>query len=292
MIADKSPLREMPPADTSRLSFVPCDLGSADWDALLSDGDVIHHYACTTVPETANNDPLGDLDGNVRATVRLLETLRKKRGTRTIFPSSGGTVYGRLRKSPVSEDHPLDPITVYGVSKVAIEKYFGFYRNIHGLDLRVARLSNPYGIGQNPLGKQGAVTTFFDLAMRDQPIEIWGDGSVVRDYIHISDAVDGLLAVLNAPLEGWNDQPVFNIGSGAGTSLREILTVLEERLGRKLNVRYLPGRRFDVPSSVLDIGRARATLGWAPKLAFSAGMDLMMSDYRAKQTAYSTLLPA
>lgn len=161
---------------------------------------------------------------------------------------------------------------------------------MYDLDLRVARLSNPYGIGKNPVAKQGAVATFFDLAMRDQPIEIWGDGSVVRDYIHISDAVDGLLAVLNASLEEWTEQPVFNIGSsGAGTSLREILTVLEERVGRKLNVRYLPGRRFDVPINVLDIARAKSILNWAPKLEFGAGMDLMLKDYRAGQTIYSTL---
>lgn len=186
VIAERSPLREMPSAEALRLSFVPCDLGSADWDVLLADGDIVHHYACSTVPETANKDPLADLDSNVRATVRLLEALQRKHGTRLIFPSSGGTGYGPLRYSPVREDHPLDPITVYGVSKVAIEKYLGFDRQIHNLDLRIARLSNPFGVGQNPHGKQGAATTFLNLAMADEPIEVWGDGSIIRDYIHIS----------------------------------------------------------------------------------------------------------
>ncbi len=290
VVADRSPLKEAPPdVNTALLSFVPCDLASADWDALLSDGDVVHHYACSTIPKTANDDAVGDLDVNVRGTVRLLEALRRRHGTRLVFPSSGGTVYGPLRNTPVSEDHPLNPITVYGVSKVAIEKYLGFYRAIHNIDLRIARLSNPYGVGQNPRGKQGAATTFLNLAMADEPIEVWGDGSVIRDYIHISDTVAGLLSVVDATPVPFTDHPIFNIGSGKGVSIRDILALLEERLGRALRVRYFPSRQFDVATNVLDIQRARLVLGWIPRLEFSAGMDLMIRDYLAGRSNYSTL---
>ncbi len=291
VIADRSPIKEAPPdVNAALLSFVRCDLASADWDSLLRDGDVVHHYACSTIPKTANDDPLGDLDVNVRGSVRLLEALRRRHGTRLVFPSSGGTVYGPLRHAPVPEDHPLDPITIYGVSKVAIEKYLGFYRGIHHLDLRIARLANPYGVGQDPRGKQGAATTFLNLAMADEAIEVWGDGSVVRDYIHIADTVAGLLAVVDAAPVPFSDHPIFNIGSGKGVSIREMLALLEDRLGRAIRVRYLPSREFDVATNVLDIERARLILGWSPRLEFSAGMDLMIRDYRAGRSVFSTLL--
>ena len=291
VIANRSPMKEAPPdANGELLSFVQCDLATAEWDAILLDGDVVHHYACSTIPKTANDDPVGDLDVNVRGTLRLLEALRKRRGTRLVFPSSGGTVYGPLQHTPVSEDHPLNPITAYGASKVAIEKYLGFYRAMYGLDIRIARLSNPYGQGQDPRGKQGAASIFLHLALANQPIEVWGDGSVVRDYIHIADAVAGLLTVADAEPELLIDHPIFNIGSGRGVSITDILAFLEERLGRALHVTYLPGRQFDVTINVLDIRRARLVLDWFPRLEFRAGMDLMIRDYVAGLN-YSTLLP-
>jgi UDP-glucose 4-epimerase len=290
VIANRSALKEpFPDVGADLSSFVSCDLVSADWDALLQDGDAVHHYACSTIPKTANDEPLADLEVNVRGTVRLLDALRRRTGIRLVFPSSGGTVYGPLRQTPVSEEHPLDPITIYGVSKVAIEKYLGFYRTMHGLDVRIARLSNPYGVGQDPSRKQGAATIFVNRAMAGQPIEVWGDGSVVRDYIHISDAVAGLLAIVDAPAVSSSEHPVFNIGSGKGVSIREILALLQERLGRVLQVSYLPSRGFDVACNVLDIGRARSVLGWTPRLEFADGMDLTIGDYRAGRTSFSTL---
>lgn len=291
MIADRSPLKEpLPQAGPDQPAFVSCDLASAEWDALLRDGDVVHHYACSTIPKTANDEPLSDLDVNVRGTLRLLDALRRRSGIRLIFPSSGGTVYGPLRHTPVGEEHSLDPITIYGVSKVAIEKYLGFYRAMHGLDVRIARLSNPYGVGQDPSRKQGAATTFVMRALAGEPIEVWGDGSVIRDYIHISDAVAGLLAIADAPADSLGEHPVFNIGSGKGVSIAEILQKLEERVGGALRVTYSPSRGFDIPCNVLDIGRARSVLGWTPKLTFDAGMDLMIDDYRSGRSCYSTLL--
>jgi UDP-glucose 4-epimerase len=99
-------------------------------------------------------------------TLRLLETLRRYGGKRLIFASSGGTVYGKVLLKPVSEDHPLNPITAYGVSKVAVEKYLGYYRDLYGLDCRIARISNPFGVGQDPSRKQGAATTFVLIMCR------------------------------------------------------------------------------------------------------------------------------
>src|SRR5208282_4095080 len=216
VIADRAPPPKSLMAELGeRASWVNLDFGGADWDSLLRGAGVVHHYAWGSVPGTAN-DPSEDFTTNVQPTLRLLEALRqvavRREAPSLIFPSSGGTVYGKVRNVPTREDHPLAPINVYGAGKASAELYLGVYRAIHGLDCRVARLSNPFGAGQDLSRGQGAATTFVYQALSDQPIHIWGDGEVVRDYIHVSDAAAGLVALACAPR---NDRCwIFNMGSG------------------------------------------------------------------------------
>jgi UDP-glucose 4-epimerase len=290
ILAGRSPLAiALPGVSSNDVSFRYLDLSTVHWDALLEGSDVIHHYAWSTIPQTANEDPIGDLDTNVRSSLGLLEAMRRRRGGRLIFASSGGTVYGVLRRTPVSEDHPLKPITVYGASKVAVEAYLGVYRALYGIDCRVARLSNPFGAGQDPRRNQGAASVFLHKSLAGEKIAIWGDGKVVRDYIHISDVVSGLISLVDAALDCHSDLPIFNIANGEGVDLNRIVAILSARLGRKLDVAYEPGRPFDIPVSVLDISRARNFLGWAPRLSFEQGMALSIRDILSGSQAYSTL---
>ena len=271
-------------------SFHLLDLDAPDWASLLNDYDVIHHCAWSTVPKTANDNPLKDIDDNLKGLVRLLEALRAFPGKRLVFASSGGTVYGRLQHIPVPESHPLAPITAYGASKVSAEAYLGFYRGCYGIDCRVARISNPFGAGQNPRGGQGAVTTFLFQALEHEPITIWGDGSVVRDYIHIADLAAGLIRLGQAEFSPADPLPIFNVASGHGVSLNSIIDTLRSRLGLNPQVNYLPGRAFDVPVSVLDITKAGTELNWRPSLSFEDGCARMLHDIRRGQTLFSNLL--
>ncbi len=290
VLAGRTPPAESPPGvDARQWSFVQLDLASAPWSELLRAGDVVHHYAWSTIPGTANDNPLADLDVNLRGTLRLLDALRRLDGVRLVFASSGGTVYGPARHLPIPETHPLEPVTAYGVSKTAAEKYLGFYRAAHGLDCRIARIANPFGVGQDPHRRQGAASIFMQRALAGQPIEIWGDGEVVRDYIHITDVVSGLLALSEARLERGRGDAVFNLGTGQGASLRQLVVLLEQRLGRRLQVRSLPGRGFDVPANVLDITRASAVLGWRPKLDLRVGLERTAADYAAKCSTWSSM---
>lgn len=252
------------------------DLTVADWDSLVAEVDVVHHYAWSSIPATANADPAADLIGNVGLTLRLLDALKRRGKGRVVFASSGGTVYGRLHYTPVTEDHPLAPITAYGAGKATAELYLKLYRALHGLDCRIARIANPYGAGQNVQRGLGAVTTFLHHALSGQKIEIWGSGEVVRDYIHISDAASCLVNLACAPRT--DEDFIFNIGSGVGISLNTIVAELELCLGRRLDVRRSQPRSFDVPVSVLAIDRARRVLGWSPRLSFSAGIALTLAD--------------
>ncbi|MDP9094992.1 MAG: NAD-dependent epimerase/dehydratase family protein, partial [Pseudomonadota bacterium] len=139
-LADRAPLARALPHDiAASVGLQLFEFGSADWDTLVANVDVVHHYAWGSLPASANANPGGDLLTNVGATIGLLDALHRRGDGRVVFSSSGGTVYGKLRQTPVPEDHPIAPITAYGAGKAVAETYLGLYRHMHGLDCRIAR---------------------------------------------------------------------------------------------------------------------------------------------------------
>ena len=231
--------------------------------------DVCYHLVSTTLPKSSNADPVYDIESNVVATLRLLNQAVKSGVRKIVFTSSGGTVYGNPISTPVQESHPTNPVCSYGISKLAIEKYLGLFKLLHGLDYTVLRIANPFGERQRTHSSQGAVAVFLGKILRGEPIEIWGDGSIVRDYIDISDVVDALLLAM----EQTSDQHVFNIGSGRGHSLIELIRAIEKVTGRTADCRYLQSRAFDIPSNVLCNKLANQCLGWSPKVGFEEGLE-------------------
>ena len=288
--ARTAPPYAFPDDVAERISWTPFRMEEADWDALTEGVAAIHHYAWSSIPATANRNPAADLAVNVTRTLGLLEALRRRgdegRRVPLVFASSGGTVYGALRRVPARETDELAPLGAHGAGKAAAELYLGVYRSLHGLDCRIARIANPFGAGQDPTRGQGAITTFLHHALSGQPITIWGDGEVVRDYIHIADAAAGLVALARAPRR--DGRAVFNIASARGVSLNDIIAELRARLARAIEVRYEPARGFDVPVSVLDVTLARDQLGWGPLLSFAEGMSRTLADLE-RATAFSTL---
>lgn len=273
-------------ANTAAIETLVLDvarLDSAAFDDIVHGMDVVHHCAWSTIPESANLDPRSDMEINLGMTLGLLDALKRRGGGRLVFCSSGGTVYGHLRHTPVAEDHPLDPITAYGVSKMAAEKYLQLYRTLHGIDTRVARIANPYGAGQNPLKPQGVLGTIVHRALAQQTIEIWGDGTQIRDFIHIADVVDGLVSLADADVSALPPSlmPVFNFGSGIGYSLNEIIEQVASCDLPAMDIRCLPGRAFDVKASVLDIGQAARWLAWRPRISLQRGIMQMIADLKA-----------
>lgn len=234
----------------------------------LSGADVCFHLVSTTLPRSSNEDPIYDITSNVGGTLALLQKAVLLGVPRVVFVSSGGTVYGPPQFLPVTENHPLEPNCSYGISKLAIEKYLHLFQTLYGLDYRIVRLANPYGEGQQVDRAQGAVTVFLHRAMAGESIEIWGDGSTVRDYLHVSDAVRGIVSVANDN----SQERIFNIGSGEGHPLTYLIDEIKQLLRRDVNVRFLPGRPFDVPKNVLCIERARTVLGFEPKTSFADGL--------------------
>jgi UDP-glucose 4-epimerase len=186
-----------------------------------------------------------------------------------VFASSGGTVYGRAQEIPTPETAPTDPICAYGISKLAIEKYLALFEHLHGLDFRVLRITNPFGPFQVALKNQGVIAALIARALRDEPVEIWGDGTVVRDFVFVEDVVDALVAAAT----DQSGERVFNIGGGRGRSLREIIGSIERQMGKTLRLEWKPGRPLDVPVSVVAIDRAAGSLGWVPNTSFETGLE-------------------
>lgn len=238
------------------------------WDR-VGGADIIVHLASSTVPATASADPIIDLETNLIGTLRLLQALRKVAARpRVLFASSGGAVYGMPQSVPLGELHPTTPMGAYGVSKLAIEHYLRIEDAQHELPCRILRISNPYGEWQRPFGIQGVVAVFAHRALQGQPLDVWGDGSVIRDFVYAADV--GQAFVSAAQHEGASR--IFNIGGGEGHSVNDIISILERLLGRTVMRRVFPARPFDPPVNVLDIRLAHEELHWSPTVAFDDGV--------------------
>lgn len=241
----------------------------------LSEAETVYHLISTTCPSNSNRDVADEMEENLIATIRFLDACAKAGVKKVVFLSSGGTVYGREHTGICREEEEAFPITSYGVQKLAIEKIFYLYREMYGLDYRIVRLSNPYGPWQRPNGVQGAVTTFTYRALTGTPIEVYGDGSVVRDYIYIDDAVRGILNIA----EGQGRSRLYNLGCGEGNTLLDVIEAIEEVLGKKPEVRFLPGRPVDVPVNVLDVSRYEADFGPLSPLPLAEGIRRLAEFY-------------
>jgi UDP-glucose 4-epimerase len=237
----------------------------------LMDIDVVFHLISTTLPKTSNDDPAFDVQSNVVETLFLLEQCTAQRVKKIIFISSGGTVYGKPSVLPIPEDSATDPECSYGITKLAIEKYLYLYWYLHGLDYCIFRLANAYGERQRPTATQGVIPVFLERALRNDEIVVWGDGSVIRDYVHVTDISSALIRALTYT----GEFRIFNIGSGQGHSLSEVIDVIERATERSLQVKYTNGRSFDVPMNVLDISRAKNHLNWAPTISLIEGVTHM-----------------
>jgi UDP-glucose 4-epimerase len=230
--------------------------------------DVILHLVSTTLPKSSNEDPIYDIQTNLVGTLQMLNSMVGCKVKKIVFISSGGTVYGIPSYLPIDEKHPTNPLVSYGITKLAIEKYLQLFKSMHDIKPIILRVSNPYGERQRIETAQGAVSTFIHQALKDLYIDIWGDGSIVRDYIHVSDVAEAFVQAVAYS----GSENIFNISSGLGTSLNELIGILKVVIGKPIKHRYLPGRPFDVPVSILCNNLARKELNWEPLISMSEGI--------------------
>ncbi|MGH6837292.1 MAG: NAD-dependent epimerase/dehydratase family protein [Methylocella sp.] len=262
--------RTCPFAPHPRLIWRRADLvdPAAPLAEFLRGVDTIYHLSWSTIPADSNLAPSEDARINIVGSLRLLESVERGRSPRFVFASSGGTVYGRLVKAPAPEEHPLRPLSAYGVSKLSVEAYLDLFASFGAIRPVSLRIGNLVGPGQETGRLFGAVSQFSKQALTGAPIRMFGDGAVVRDYVYIDDAVEALVRAGHAE----KSSAVFNIGSGDGRSLNDIVAVLQKLLAKEILIEREPGRPFDVPVSVLDPAKARAELGWSARVSFEEGV--------------------
>lgn len=253
-------------------------LKTADVQQAVAGIDVVFHLVSTSTPASSNASPLQDAQQNILQSLELLEACRAAGVKRVVFVSSGGTVYGDAI-TPTPESHPKHPICAYGISKLAVENYLSLYERLHGIVGVSLRVSNPYGPFQYARKQQGVIGTFISKSLAGEALEIWGDGSVVRDYVYISDVVDSLIR--SASYSG--SQRVFNIGSGVGTSLRDIIETLADLIDHEVLVNYKDARNLDVSKSVLDCTLAERELSWKASHDLRQGMQQTLAWFKANQ---------
>jgi len=247
------------------------DMHQPDSSALtdaLAGADIVYHLAWRFLPAESNAQMQADIAANLAGTVRLLEACVAQRVGRVIFFSSGGTVYGPAQVVPIPETHPTEPRSSHAILKLAVEKYLALFGQLHGLDYVILRPGNPFGPYQDPGRGQGVIPAFLAQAAAGQPLDVWGDGRVVRDYFYVGDLAEAAwLAGRTAA-----SRTVYNIGSGVGRSLADVIAALERLLDRPLPVQHHPARTVDVPVNVLDITKARTRLDWSPQVPFEEGL--------------------
>ncbi len=232
-------------------------LNRDDLKKALKGIDYVFHFISLTTPGSSMNDPLIDVDTNIRGTITLLDECANAKVKRVIFSSSGGAIYGNTQKELLSEDDSTNPISPYAISKLTIEKYLEYYKMNRELDYLILRYANPYGPGQNVVGSQGIIPIFLNLVKQGKPITIFGDGKNIRDYIYVDDLVNITKLIFTKKTK----HSIYNIGSGLGVSINNIVDIMQDMVGKKIAINYQPDRHVDVRSIVLNMDRTMNEIG-------------------------------
>lgn len=263
---DVRPYRRFP---EGKIEWISGDLMSAhDIDRAIDGVETVIHLASTTTPKSSHEDMIYDMESNLAPSLKVLKAMTSKRIQKIIYISSGGTVYGNPVYLPIDEKHPTEPRVSYGITKLAIEKYLQMYESTHGIKVVILRVTNPFGERQRLKNAQGAVGIFINKILHGQEIEIWGDGSTVRDYLYVGDVANAFATAIR-----YNgSKVVFNISSGTGMSLTDLINKIEEALHIKAIRRHTEARPFDVQKNILDNSLARLELGWEPQTTFEQGI--------------------
>lgn len=263
--------------------FLEMDIRTREAHQAVLDGrfDAICHHAAQMDVRRSVREPVFDSSVNIGGTLNILEAAKASGVKRVVYASTGGAVYGEPAYIPVREDHPVNPICHYGVSKHTVEHYLFLYRHLYGLGYVVLRYPNVYGPRQNPWGEAGVTAIFTVKYLGGTPPRINGDGEQLRDYVHVTDIAraNALALDLSRPeLSGG----IFNIGWGQGHSVKELDAIIRELVGTALVPEYGPPLPEEILKVSLDATRARTILGWNPSIPFEEGLKDLVAYHRSR----------
>jgi UDP-glucose 4-epimerase len=244
-------------------------------DRAIDGVDVVLHQAATSGPY-AREDPVESHRVNVTATLRLLEAARG--ADARVVVASSAAIYGRTTTPSISEDAPTTPTVPYGVQKLAADEYTRLYHRLYGLETVVLRYFNVYGYRPETSRRKSVVNVFVESARKGDELRITGDGSQVRDFVHVDDVVRATLRAAVTPHVG----EAFNVGTGTGTSIERLAALVQER-APTVSVTKAEKRKGDVDVSVADVTKARTRLGYDPLVPVEDGVERLWESYRHRE---------
>jgi UDP-glucose 4-epimerase len=240
--------------------------------------EILVHLAAQMDVRRSLADPPFDASVNVVGSLNLCEGARQGGVRQILFASTGGAIYGEQEAFPATEEHPTRPVSPYGVSKLAVERYLYVYHREYGIDIANLRYANVYGERQNPHGEAGVVAIFLERMLRGEDATINGDGRQTRDYVHVSDVVGANLAALGRP--GFL---TYNVGTGVETDVVELYAQLAQAAGVDAAPRHGPAKPGEQRRSVIDATRARRELALAEPLPLPAGLARTAAWFKARK---------
>jgi UDP-glucose 4-epimerase len=239
-------------------------------ERVLPECKTIIHLASSTTPGCSSRQPVMEGNKNITPTLRFLDILQSYNNIHLIFVSSGGTLYGNPKTILVDETHPINPLSFHGAGKVAIETFLRTFSTLPEKSTTIVRPSNVYGPGQPLRSGFGVIRTMLEHVHRGTVMEIWGDGTSIRDFLYLDDMLSALIHLIDF----HNDNNTYNIGSGTGYSLNQLKEIIESVCSKKLSAIYRPSRKTDVKAIVLDSSRLIKKTKWHPTVSLEQGIEL------------------
>ena len=263
-----------------RMTWTTAELSDLGALASAVEGQAyVFHLLGSSVAEASSFDASEDLSEHVYRTVKLLDVCRAAKVRKLVFASSGGAVYGVAPIVPTPETAPAEPISAYGINRLAIENYLALYRRLHGLEYQVLRVGNAYGPGQSPFRRQGVVAATLYRALTGEPLEVWGPGATTRDFVHVDDVASAFAQAVHFS----GDHRIMNVGSGEGRSLDALIADVKSVLNvPDVPVLRKPARPADVPVSILDTELIRRVTPWRPSVRWFEGLTETANWVRAR----------
>lgn len=262
-----------------KTKFYKLDIGDPQMQSLVADFQpemVIHHAAQMDVRKSVS-DPMFDATTNVIGSLNLLEACRKNGVRKFMFSSTGGAIYGEQDYFPADEEHPLRPLSPYGITKLCLEKYLFYYKEVFGLEHVILRYGNIYGPRQNPHGEAGVIAIFIKKMLAGEQPVINGSGTQTRDYTYVGDVVQANLLALDYQKSG-----IFNVGTGIETDVNRLFAVINSALGNPAKEVHAEAKAGEQQRSVLSTQKIREELGWSPKINLEDGLQLTVNWFKSQ----------
>ena len=263
-----------------KATFHQCDIRDEKIRSIFEQGrfEVVFHLAAQMDVRKSVEDPIFDASVNILGTLNLLEQCKKSGVKKFIFASTGGAIYGEQDYFPADEAHPLRPLSPYGITKLAVEKYLFYYKEVFGLQFIALRFANIYGPRQNPHGEAGVVAIFTAKMLAGQQPVINGDGKQTRDYTYVNDVVKANMFALAHNRSGF-----FNVGTGIETDVNTLFTILNHATGGRCKELHAEAKKGEQMRSVLDYSLIKTTFGWNPSVTLKEGLERTVEFFRNRK---------